>query len=802
MKNHLIIHGHFYQPPREDPWTGLIPNQASAHPHHDWNARINRECYMANGASRTLNPMGKVSDIVNNYEFLSFNFGPTLLNWLKEYSTEAYDRIILADRISAKRNNGHGNAMAQSYNHTILPLSTAEDARCQIIWGLRDFEAHFGREAEGMWLPEAGVNMMVVDLLIREKVKFIVLSPWQGEAICRVGSSRFQTLSTPVPSGRAYKIERPEGSLAVFFYNPDLAAGISFEHYLRNADQLYDRFMSFRQAADESYLINVATDGEIYGHHEPFGDMCLSAFSKIVSMRDDFVFTNYGRYLEEHPPEYLVKLREGEEGRGSSWSCVHGVSRWYRNCGCTTGGEDSWNQEWRTPLRQSLQHLQENLQRIFIKHMSTLSSRDAMEVRNLYIDVLNGKSAKEDFAKEIINKKNPKDKSAVNLLFTLLEGQKFAMYMFTSCGWFFSEISGLEATQNMKYAIKALDLYSKIDDTKELLSAFLLELENARSNIHSFGSGRNILESMIIPTQKGLEYGASLFALSQLGKIHPFEQDEYGLFTLINFKRENSEESEKTITHKGSLTIQDNATLNEAVFEFELKEKELEGLFLKLKDISDKENPQAALEIHQENFPLEVRDQIVKLISRQVVNSCIQESMETFYLIRNALTHMSVLNVKRPSTIIELSELIIDRLLEDLLEDPEAIPSEEELDQIKSLVTFAHEKQLSIDTDSLKLKISNMIKAQAQKLAPHIPSRETKLIITLLELCRNFQCEPETTFVQNQVFRLIRELDDKTIDQINEDKNFEALSKLRRLIKMGEVLGIDVDHFKEKFFSL
>ena len=383
MKNNLIIHGHFYQPPRENPWIGLIPRQKSASPYENWNRKITKECYAANTYSRFLDANGSIVDIINNYTYISFNFGPTLLNWLMSYAPTIYAQILEADRLSLNNNAGHGNAIAQAYNHSILPLCSLEDAETQIIWGLKYFESRFNRSSEGFWLPEAAVNSSIIDLLIKQKIKFIILSPWQAEAFCPLGSKKWKPLGdNPIPSDRVYRIDRPQGSIAVFFYNHQLAHGISFEHYLTDADRLYEKLLTFRHTARPDHLVNIATDGEIYGHHEPFGDMCLAALVRIIDRENDFTLSNYGRYLEEHPPTYLAQLKEGENNLGTSWSCFHGVDRWYRDCGCTTGGKEGWNQKWRAPLRDALIHLRDSLKNIFINEIPNFSGTDPQKIRN------------------------------------------------------------------------------------------------------------------------------------------------------------------------------------------------------------------------------------------------------------------------------------------------------------------------------------------------------------------------------------------------------------------------------------
>ena len=350
-KTALIIHGHFYQPPRENPLSELIPSQSSAAPLANWNERVYSECYRMNAYSRYLDGYGHVSDIVNNYEYISFNFGPTLLNWMATHHGRTYKRIIEADRTSKDR-LGHGNAIAQVYNHTILPLASRRDSRMQIAWGVRDFKQRFNRRPEGIWLAETAVNAHVIDDLLDADISYLILSPYQCNMVETANGDMKQVNAHEVPYWEPFLVEGSSGrTISVFFYHPDLASSISFGHLLHDADAMYRTIRDIREA-DRVPLINTATDGEIYGHHEPFGDMALAALVKKSCEKDDFMLTNYAAYLNEHPAARKAVLHLGEEGRGTSWSCSHGVSRWYKDCGCHTGGQDGWNQKWRTPLRE------------------------------------------------------------------------------------------------------------------------------------------------------------------------------------------------------------------------------------------------------------------------------------------------------------------------------------------------------------------------------------------------------------------------------------------------------------------
>lgn len=465
---YLTIHGHFYQPPRENPWTGCIENQSSAAPDHDWNARIARQCYSPNAASRILSPHGRIGDMVNNYEYMSFNMGPTLLGWIREHTPDTYARIQEGDRKSAERLNGHGNAIAQVYNHIIMPLATPEDRRTQIRWGIQDFEFHFGRKPEAMWLAETAINMDTIVDLIREGIRFTILSPTQAQSF-RVLDSKDWTVcdNTDIDTTRPYRIypRGPhgemlcEGYLDVFFYHPWLSSAVGFEHLLRSADTFGTRI---REAWDahrhEPQLVSIGTDGESYGHHEPFGDMCAAWLFKHYSAEHQIEPVNYGWYLEKFPPQHEVLLKN-VHGEGCAWSCAHGVGRWYRDCGCSTGGGPEWNQKWRGPLRQAFDHLKKLADQVFEREFPALSDLDCWEARDHYIDVLVDSAdviRRQEFTKAILRPHARPDAAAKAL--KLLEMQKFCLFSYTSCGWFFNDIEGLEPVQNMRYALRAMEL--------------------------------------------------------------------------------------------------------------------------------------------------------------------------------------------------------------------------------------------------------------------------------------------------------------------------------------------------------
>ncbi|MEW5815508.1 MAG: DUF3536 domain-containing protein [Spirochaetota bacterium] len=801
MKNYLVIHGHFYQPPREDPWTGLIYLQDSAAPYHDWNNRITKECYAANSASRILNSAGKIIDIVNNYQFLSFNFGPTLINWLSRYACTIYKKILEADRASREKNNGHGNAIAQAYNHIILPLAPKEDIRTQIRWGLKDFEHHFQRASEGMWLPETAVNYDVIDILIEEGIQFIILSPWQAEAVCPIESQEWKPLNgAPARSNMAYRLDTKNGSMAVFFYNHILAQGVSFEHYLVNADSFFTKIISFCRP-EPSNLINIATDGEVYGHHEPFGDMCLAALSRLVTNSDEVQFTNYGRYLELYPPQYLVKLKNGEDGRGTSWSCTHGVSRWFKNCGCSTGGKEGWNQEWRTPLRKGLESLRDKMAEIYNREFSTLSSHDPMDVRNLYISVMINETSKQEFAEKIIDKKEkPSGKGLkpeyVQKLYRLLEGQKYILFSFTSCGWFFADITGIEAIQNLRYSLKAIELYQEFSPAN-LTEVLLKIVEKAKSNRAGFDDGRTIFKNMVAPESKGMDYPASIFILKKV--MLEEEEKTYGSFELISFKTEKKSPDEKRIEHTGTIEVGESAVLKSQAYLFKLIENRDEGIDLQLyHKVNSK--PGSSLDINLKALPRELLIKCTSRFSTVLEKYLISKSLELFFDVKKMFIFSKKIGIKPPPVITMTGELAINCLLFDLLSDTS---KPLELDKLKSLgeaLEFSHTFQISFDKDEIRRRISLSLAHQVDLITDKIEEKPIHYIHDLLELVRKGGIEPELTIPQNIIFSLLRQHAFRFYQEM-EDGNIDGFKKLKGLIKIGSDLGIEIGDLKELIFT-
>ncbi len=497
MAEFFVFHGHFYQPPRENPWTGLISRELSAAPYHDWNERIDAECYRPNAYGRIVDEDRRIEAMVNNYAHISFNVGPTLLRWLREFDPLTLRRMIDADRESARRNGGHGNAIAQAYNHIILPLADARDRSTQIKWGLRVFEHHFQRPAEAVWLPETAANHRVLDELIEQRLRFVILAPQQAARVRPLQGGpwadvRGGMVDTTVP----YLYRHRDGSgrgIAVFFYDGELAQRIAF------GDALHDsgRFLEHVLEAGKRFagpLVHAAADGETAGHHHAWGDRVLAHTLTRALPAEGIRVTNYGWVLDQMEPRHEVELDLGPDGEGSSWSCPHGVGRWIRDCGCSISHTPGWNQRWRTGLRRAFDVLRDGSRPYFEEEAGKLLD-DPWAARDAYVDVLldPGEETRRAFLQD--QGKGDLSPSAQVRALSLLEMQHQLMLQYTSCGWFFDDISGLESRQVLRYAARALDLWTELGGDPPA-RAFLDFLSQARSNRPEQGHGAAIFRDI------------------------------------------------------------------------------------------------------------------------------------------------------------------------------------------------------------------------------------------------------------------------------------------------------------------
>ncbi len=512
MERYVCIHGHFYQPPRENPWLEAIEGQDSAYPYHDWNERVTAECYAPNAASRILDGAGRIVGIVNNYSKISFNFGPTLLAWMQEHSPETYEAVLAADREGQKNFAGHGPALAQAYNHMILPLANGRDKATQVIWGVRDFQHRFGRLPEGMWLPEAAVDLETLETLALYGIRFTILSPYQARRVRPPGARAWSDVSDGrIDPTRAYRLRLRSGRhLDLFFYDGPISRSIAFEGTLSKGEYLADRLVgAFSEERTWPQLVHIATDGETYGHHRPHGDMALAYALHEIESKGLARLTNYGEFLEKHPPTHEVEIFEN-----SSWSCVHGIERRRANCGCNSGGHPGWNQEWRGPLRAALDWLRDALLPCYDERGRELFV-DPWAARDEYVGVILDRSAESlnrFFGKHARHSLTDDERVAA---LKLLELQRHAMLMYTSCGWFFDELSGIETVQVIQYAGRALQLHEELFGD-HLEQHFLERLGQAKSNIPELRDGQQLYEKLVAPTRIDLQKVGAHYAVSSL----------------------------------------------------------------------------------------------------------------------------------------------------------------------------------------------------------------------------------------------------------------------------------------------
>jgi alpha-amylase/alpha-mannosidase (GH57 family) len=555
---YVCIHGHFYQPPRENPWLEAIEVQDSAAPFHDWNERITRECYAPNTRSRLVDDRGRIVNLLNNYAWISFNFGPTLLSWMADAAPQVLRGIVEGDRLSLQRRSGHGNALAQVYNHAILPLAGERDKRTQVLWGVADFRHRFGRQPEGMWLAETAADVASLEALAEQGIRFTVLAPGQAKRWRRVGDKDWSEGPADVDSSRAYLCRLPSGrSICLFYYDGTVSRQVAFERLLDSGEKFLDRLLhGFDESRHHAQLVHIATDGESYGHHHPHGDMALAYVLYKLSKHPEIRLTNYGEYLELHPPEWEVEIHEN-----SSWSCCHGVERWRSNCGCNTGR--GWDQDWRGPLRQSLDGLKARLDHVFATRGRECFP-DPWAARDGYIAVVldRGDPAIGTFFQEYGHP--DLDDVLIREALWLLEMQRHALLMFTSCGWFFDEVSCIETVQCLRYAARAMQLARHF--AQDFEEEFVTGLEKGPSNLPQYKTARGVWEQLVRPARIELDRVLAHYAMSLIYR----ERETHSRVYCYDLESLDHEVQGRGSNHlaMGRLKVRSELTRNEAETSF------------------------------------------------------------------------------------------------------------------------------------------------------------------------------------------------------------------------------------------
>ncbi len=803
---YICIHGHFYQPPRENPWLEDIELQDSAYPFHDWNERISEECYKTNTASRILDEEGDIASIVNNYSQINFNFGPTLLSWMEKHQPEIYQSILDADKISQEKFNGHGSAIAQVYNHLIMPLANQRDKYTQVYWGIKDFKERFGREPEGMWLPETAVDYATLETLADSGIEYTILAPHQAAKIKKMeDDAEWQEVKNGnIDFKQAYLCPLPSGkSIYIFFYNGALAHEVSFGNLLRNGEKFADQLMNnFSEDTKKQELVHIATDGETFGHHHRFGDMALSYCLHHIEENQSARITNYGEYLEFHPPTYKVQIIDN-----TSWSCVHGIERWRNDCGCNTGMNPKWNQQWRKPLREAMDWLRDQAIILFEK-VAPGYFKDIWKTRNEYIDIILNRNMENinGFFEKYGN--HPLDQNEMNRAIKLLEMQRNAMLMYTSCGWFFDELSGIETTQVMQYAARCIQLAKELGEI-DLEPVYLKKLEQAPSNIKRYDNGAKIYQLMVRPAIIDLLRVGAHYAISALfdGKqktIYAYQvtQDEMdrwenGLLKIAigqaSIKSQVTLEEDKisfAFLHLGDHNV------NGGVRSY-MGEQAYQKMFEEISTVFDQANIADIIRLIDKHFGTNSYSlwHLFKDEQRKVMQKILQPNLEQTersiaklysdnYAIMNFLKQ---LNIPMPLSLVVITEQAINQELKKVFSE-ESI----DLDKLADLIQEIQDWSINIDHATLAFKISGWVNRKLEELSHKTDDiNQIREITSVLDQLKEIDIQLQLWEAQNIYFQMKQEITPVYQEKTNQGDE-KAKSWLEEFKKLGMMLNIGV----------
>ncbi len=770
MERYICIHGHFYQPPRENPWLEAIELQDAAYPYHDWNERINAECYAPNSVSRILDESDRIVKLVNNYAKISFNFGPTLLSWLEAKSPDVYQAILDADKESRKKFSGHGSALAQAYVHMIFPLANARDRYTQVLWGIRDFEQRFKRTPEGMWLPETAVDLDTLEILAELGIKFTVLAPHQAGRVRRIGDQAWKDVGGGrIDPTRAYEQHLPSGrKIALFFYDGPVSRAIAFEGLLSRGEHFVERLMgAFSAERDEPQLVHIATDGESYGHHHRFGDMALAYALNCIESNRSTRLTNYGEFLDRCPPTHEVEVVEK-----TSWSCFHGIDRWWSNCGCNSGGHPKWNQEWRTPLRDALDGLRDALAKPFEERARAIL-KDPWAARNDYIRVIHDRTVKnvERFLADHAVRALSQDEQTVVL--KLLEMQRHAMLMYTSCGWFFDDISGIETTQIIQYAGRAVQLAQDLfGDSLE--QQFVERLAAARGNVQEHGDGRQIYEKFVRPAMVDWERVGAHYAVSMLfedypaqAKIYCFlaEREDYQIFEAgvaklaVGRVKLTSEITRESSVLSFSVLHMGDHNVNGGVRKF-LGDEAYRALTQEAKDPFSRADFAEVIRIMDRRFGESnysvrslFRDEQRKVLDA-ILTSTLQEAEALYRQIYEhrapMMRFVTSLQMPLPKAFYAAAEFVLNGYLRRALERAEI-----DAERITSLQETAKVEGVALDGPTLEFAFRRNLERMAKRLVVHPTETELRQLNTAVDLIQRLPFSVELWAIQNAYYRLM-----------------------------------------------
>ena len=817
----LAIHGHFYQPPRENPWLEAIELQDSALPFHDWNERINKECYNPNSVSKIVDSRNRILDMVNNYEHISFNFGPTLLSWMEKFAPLTYERIIKADIESISEHNGHGNAIAQVYNHMIMPLANEHDKDTQIKWGIKDFEYRFGRKPEGMWLAETAVDDDTLRLLEANGIKFTILSPYQALKIRKEGAKEWQDVSwgnvDPARSYR-YNIKSAPGKyIDLFFYDGAISRSVAFDELLKDGNKFIKRLKEgISDLRDYPQLVNIATDGESYGHHTKFGDMALAYVLQIKAKDAGFSITNYAEYLDKYRSDYEADIKQA-----SSWSCFHGVGRWKEDCGCSTGGHPGWNQKWRKPLREALDYLRDEMVKIFEQEGPKYFNKDIWEVRNNYISVILDRSSRiiSKFQQENF-KADLSDIQKVRAM-ELLEIQRQAMLMYTSCGWFFSEISGIETVQIMKYAARAMQLaanFTKADFEKK----FLEILSEAKSNIAEYGTGKDIFERFVKPSIITMKQIASLWAISSL--YQDFDDEEYVYcYKVIRHDYQKVEKGNSRFV-TGCIEVQSRITQQKSNLIFALIQYTDGDFHCAIKEYSEDIEFNTIKNNLTKTFLLDPITEIIRALDeyfgkeyftlkdifieerRKILQILLKDKLDKFARTyeemydegKSSIYHMQNLGLTIPDEFKISAGYALSRKFNDLIIHSGGFVDPAITQQAMDINYEAKRMGIKLDKAASNKIFAKKINQNLNRLTYGLEIQQAEVVLELFDYIEKLELEVDIAEAQNIYFVKIYSHISEIIEMSQQSKRKNDKKLIEMLLDIGEKLNINTDFYRTK----
>ena len=774
-----VLTGHFVSPVGHDPWTGLRHDYSSAENFQQQWVQWNRSCFGANSASRILNPEGRIRDIVNNYRSLNFSVAPDLLAELAASSPNVYRRLREADAHSLAR-WGHGNAMARPWQEVVLPLLPPDQAALQIDWGLAAFQHHFGRPAEGFCLPHDAVAPFVLDLLVERGLRFILLSPHQAEGLMPLGSGSWHSLgSSPAPGDRPFRIDRPEGSIAVFFPDERLSRGLVQEHLLRDAS-LLDGVL--RQSLQATGFINIVTRGEVFGMEEPFADMCLAALWERLGGSSPVECTNYGAVLDGRPPKELVKLKKGEDERGSSADCVHGVGRWFRDCGCRSSATQ---QRWKDPLWTHMNRWSETLLAEVDRCVTDLGLSPETFRKETPSFLLKAVAPRE-WARNLLGKA---DKEAEDRLLRVGRGLHWTLALLQGRLWNADDPTQPESRSALLEALRAFDFFDP-----SFLSQFLDGLKpivtNEGRNLHAY-----VVEELW-RRRHDPRFSAALLLLDRLLRPRARYEDAVGPLTVTDFSRSRHEIDEGVYRYTGQIRLRDRVSDLEVEFDYLLLEDHREGVSLYLKDSDSVDKPEA---FDLEDLPVGDRIEIVRLMGNDLETNLASETMAIFPLLRKSLVYSRLLDVPPLPMARSLMELAVTRKILGMTESAE-VPGPEVMEALEEELGFARDFSLHLDGERLNERFSRWL-AQALGNPEAFTSEEVvKAVETLLAALGRWGFHPELTVAQALVFEALRDRAPLLFEAL-EAGRIEALHELKRLLRLGTLLWIDTSLVKNRLLE-